>query len=284
MNNHFKCPHCDKHHKNGHPKTGANQDKFRNQRDQLRRENNILKRELNSSKMSDPFAGSILKYGWHNVQSEKKVSEVTTQSTELMVGYRVWSYAEGYLRSTFKTNFAWPHRKPLTKDIYDDAGIHACKEYKKVLPLLSEYCDGMVSKIGVAGSVYLWGEVKEHETGYLAEFAYPKEFFVGDDMDPLLAMQLEEDYGVSVTFRAELSKDLWPKHRAPDWLQQFWHPVRYTFSIAPWPWNLPSGRDDIINDQTPAVKKDALAKDDPTFRQPVYYSKGIVDALMRLRS
>jgi hypothetical protein len=140
---------------------------------------------------------------------------------ELIVGYRVWVYDDGYLRSAYKSEVKWPHRKMLTRDIYDNKGIHAVKEYKTVIPLLKEYCLGCSSapsafnptgqakpdRCGVAGAVYMWGEVKEHAIGYLSEFAYPKEFYVGDDFDPLAAMQIEENYGVSVCLREELKKD-----------------------------------------------------------------------------
>lgn len=239
MNN-FKCPHCDKFHKDGHPKTGANWNKFREQRDALRRENNSLR-----------------KHAYFNLPRYTKEQELgpPTQSSELIVGYRVWRYSEGYLRSTFKTDVIWPHRKALTRDIYDDMGIHACKEYKKVLSLLSEYCSNMEKSLGVAGSIYMWGEVKEHETGYLSEFAYPKEFFVGDDWDPITAMQLEENYGVPVIFREELNKDCWPKHVIRDW---GWSKNYFSlsYSIVDWAKFV----------KTP-VKQNALAKDDPALRQ-----------------
>jgi hypothetical protein len=37
---------------------------------------------------------------------------------------------------------------------------------------------------GICGEVYLWGKVVEHEQGYRAQFAYPKNFVIPIDMIP----------------------------------------------------------------------------------------------------
>lgn len=94
----------------------------------------------------------------------------------------------------------WPFRKALERDEIRNMGIHAVKDGSYVEHLWHSY------SADVAGSVYLWGEVKEHTQGYLAEFAYPKELWMPEATDPLLIMELEENYGITVKLRADLVK------------------------------------------------------------------------------
>jgi len=76
--------------------------------------------------------------------------------------------------------------------------FHAVKNDLSLLSLFTTYA------AHVAGSVYLWGEVKEYTEGYLAEFAYAKELWMPEDTDPVVIMRVEENYGVPVTFRSDL--------------------------------------------------------------------------------
>lgn len=168
-----------------------------------------------------PFTYGSFEEGTIENEIERRVQERFISAdkpviTEPYVGYRVWHYNDGYLQSAFKTEFKWPFRKALTKDVYQNEGIHAIKEYKGIIPLLKAYCwpiDGSSNTLrspregtrGIAGSLYMWGEVQEHTGGYLAEFAYPKELYVDEFCDILTIMQLEENYGVPVQIRAELN-------------------------------------------------------------------------------
>lgn len=140
-----------------------------------------------------------------NIQTyvNKKVAEILDTKerpvlTEPIIGYRVWDYKDGYLQSCVYDT-AWPYRKAIDRDIYNDLGIHAVKDYKRVPVLMAEY------RAKVAGAIYMWGEVHEKTEGYLSEFAYPKELYVSEDTDPLTIMQLEHDYGVPVIIREELN-------------------------------------------------------------------------------
>lgn len=148
------------------------------------------------------------------------------KSTEPIVGWRIWEYKERYLRSVFKTEFSWPYRVPLTKDVCHDAGIHTVKTFNQALGLLSDYLGvhqrtvfgdsyyeepKNASKVPILGSCYLWGEVKDHAKGYLAECAYPKELYMAENTDPLTIFQIEEDYGVPVHLRKELNREEWDK-------------------------------------------------------------------------
>jgi hypothetical protein len=121
------------------------------------------------------------------------------QSTEPFTGYRVWGLdrENGTLISCTR-RFTWPYCQPMVRDHIHDAGIHAVKNDLSLLSLFTTYA------AHVAGSVYLWGEVKEYTEGYLAEFAYPKELWMPEDTDPVVIMRVEENYGVPVTFRSDL--------------------------------------------------------------------------------
>ena len=125
------------------------------------------------------------------------------QSTVPFTGYRVWGLdrEEGTLVSCTR-RFIWPHRKPLVRDFIQDVGIHAVKNDSRVPTLFTRYA------AHVAGSVYLWGEVKEYTAGYLAEFAYPKELWMPEDTDPVVIMKIEENYGVPVELRSNLTRSL----------------------------------------------------------------------------
>ena len=229
--NHFSCKKCNNYHKGGHCTDPS--DKIREQRDELRRENNKLKRQLYKpipaysgyvfSNMGDYPVPKDRGYNKGFEEGKKSVIEEFSKqpppvSEGLVVAYRVWGYHEGLIRSSAYSNFSWPQRKALGKDLYHDKGIHAVKEYKQIIPLLQEYHpirpEGYVHDDsnykeypGIGGSVYLWGEVKEYEKGWMAEYAYPKEFYLGEDADMLTVMQLEEDYGVPVILRKELNKE-----------------------------------------------------------------------------
>lgn len=260
MNNGFKCPHCDKFHKQGHPTRedviGAIElhadsvtasrhrlfpdSEYMSSRSPFEYLTHILPNGAQLNYLDKGDFGPVLNYAFEHGKATREAdivelqkalddmrkfveSEPSEQSIEPLIGYRVWSYVDGYLRSSVKSKYKWPYRKPLIRDVFDDAGIHCVKDYKRLPALMKEYCDndlyavpsvanpaGIGKNLGglaVAGSISLWGEVKEHADGYLAQYAYLKEFYVGDDFDPLMAMQLEEDYGVPVNFREELSKE-----------------------------------------------------------------------------
>lgn len=135
-------------------------------------------------------------------ESQKPRQLEKLNSAEPIVGYRVWSLATvggmPYLRSSTQAQFVWPYRKAIERDVIHNAGIHAVKHGQHLLNLWNEY------HAEVAGEVYLWGQVIEHTEGYLAEFAYPKQLFVGNHADAVTAMQLEQEYGVPISFRDDL--------------------------------------------------------------------------------
>lgn len=147
----------------------------------------------------------------HNMRKQmEKFEEMKKEtSTEPIVAYRVWSIEKvgglPYLKSSVKSQFLWPYRKALEQDALHNRGIHAAKNGDRLLDLWAEY------NAEVAGEVYLWGKVIEHTEGYLAEFAYPKRLFMSNEADVITAMQLEEEYGVPLSFREEFKRPAEPK-------------------------------------------------------------------------
>jgi hypothetical protein len=166
-----------------------------------------------------------LKKAQQSQKSEKPKPEapVNEQVTEPVVAVRVWNIAivggMPYLRSTFKSEFVWPYRKPIEQDVMANMGIHAIKRDNKVDASWSNYA-GYISgtpqyslesliqsyKAEVMGEVYLWGRVQEMEWGYLAEFAYPKRLWVAPQTDVITLMQLEDEYGVPCDTHDALDK------------------------------------------------------------------------------
>lgn len=149
--------------------------------------------------------------------------------TEPIVAVRVWNIATvggmPYLRSTFKSEFVWPYRKPIEQDVMANMGIHAIKRGNKMDAASMSYA-GYIAYGGqpyslesliasyraeVMGEVYLWGKVQEMEWGYLAEFAYPKRLWVAPQTDVITLMQLEDEYGVPCDTHDALDKN---KHEA----------------------------------------------------------------------
>ena len=92
-----------------------------------------------------------------------------------IVGFRYWDVCldvknQPYLSSCM-INIKWPYKKALASSFYYNytqivnhgIGIYAYKQH---------LLHGTYGLVG--GEVYLWGSVSEHEYGYRAEFAYPK--------------------------------------------------------------------------------------------------------------
>jgi hypothetical protein len=169
-----------------------------------------------------PYIRYIVPHGLDK-PDESKLPRVS--SKEPIVGYRVWKLNKEIpaLMSCYK-EMAWPHRQKLVRSDDKDLnmGIHAAKHYKSLIqetnldPLRMPMFDsvGLWSdyKAHVAGEVYLWGEVKECPHGWLAEFAYPKKLWMPENTDPVVVMQLEENYGVPVELNpdfGEYKSNMW---------------------------------------------------------------------------
>lgn len=84
-----------------------------------------------------------------------------------LVGWRVWRLRNGFLQS-FSASYCWFPGYPVhgSPDDYGEGGIWAFKEPHHALYKLNKMGDE-----SVMGSVWLWGDVVEHDIGYRAEFA-----------------------------------------------------------------------------------------------------------------
>lgn len=131
-----------------------------------------------------------------------------TKETEPIIGYRLWKLVESaegmpVLYSVVQ-DYVWLPFEPAqpgpaqpSPDPGNYSGVYAHRDVDKIW----EYYDPGERGRTVAGAVSLWGTVIEHDAGYRAEFAYPKELWMPDDADPALIMRLEETYGVPVTLK-----------------------------------------------------------------------------------
>lgn len=132
----------------------------------------------------------------------------TRKRTEPVVGWRGWDINDKGELLSLMHSVSWPGRKALwayNLRAMDNgpaptspSGIHAFKLQGDALAYI-QYHRYDPNRRPCYGSVYLWGKVFEHRNGYRAEYAYPKQLFMPRDSDPLLIMQVEDRYGVTVT-------------------------------------------------------------------------------------
>jgi hypothetical protein len=147
-----------------------------------------------------------------------------------IVGYRVWTWGTMGLKSLSGTSWhpcqvvAARCRASIVggrgkaKDYDHEAphvdctcGIYAAKT-------LDHFRSAEYERYGIYGEVYLWGTVVEHELGYRAQFAYPKNFVLHPDTLPFSpsAMQARLNglvaFGIPI-FVADVDRNipLWTK-------------------------------------------------------------------------
>ena len=85
-------------------------------------------------------------------------------------------------------------------------GIYAAKDFSHLVNI--GYADH-----GIHGEVELWGTVMEHRLGYRAQFAYPKNFTVPEDMLPYQMPDLENRLGILSLYGVPIYFSLW---RSPE--------------------------------------------------------------------
>lgn len=110
-----------------------------------------------------------------DLKREMHVGEIT--------GYRAWRLEDGYLGSIYMKDVWYPNQIIEGKGIedWDIRGVHAWKEpnSKQFFDYIRGYMQRQYSPLYeekdcpaiITGSVFLWGDVVEHEFGYRAEFA-----------------------------------------------------------------------------------------------------------------
>jgi hypothetical protein len=137
--------------------------------------------------------------------------------TELIVGFRSWKLIDGPegipLLYSMAQDCCWPPYEALHASFPDNqpglsnsaAGIFAFNK-EELAPSYSDFGEGAY----IMGAVYLWGEVIEHQEGYRAQYAYPKELWVSKEFDAAMIVRLEETYGVPVVIREDLPLQISP--------------------------------------------------------------------------
>jgi hypothetical protein len=132
---------------------------------------------------------------------------------EPFIAYRTWYVDNQGLTSL--NHVAWTPGEPLTAEcpreksgcphppeipfLQCSCGVYAAKNFKHLVSIGYHEC-------GIHGEVYLWGRIVDHQLGYRAQFAYPKNFVVPEDVLPfkvqdiLKVLQTMELYGVPIYF------------------------------------------------------------------------------------
>lgn len=129
-----------------------------------------------------------------------------------IIGWRFWFVSdEGLLLSTFSPAIWFP-REPMTVNHISStatvedrggAGVYAFKTREDAEKESSIYRFTKPSQICVIGSVRLWGDVIEHETGWRAQFAMIEKFVAvakGDRSDKRLLLDLAKRYTPDVVY------------------------------------------------------------------------------------
>lgn len=122
-----------------------------------------------------------------------------------VVGYRVWQWDATGLRSLNGTQ--WQPGKMIEAECMIQGhevpqlgckcGVHAAKT---VAHLRREEYD----RNGIYGEVYLWGTVVEHQQGWRAQFAYPKNFVVPFEMMPFTMSRVESWLTTLATYDCDI--------------------------------------------------------------------------------
>lgn len=138
-----------------------------------------------------------------------------------IIGYRCWRIENGLLRSVYQSDIWSPNAilEGRELDDWNERGIHAwksssSKEYHNYVRAYLNSEQDTYSRIlyggapketkpaMLTGTVFLWGDVVEHERGYRAEYArvrsldwlYPDETMMGKEQETLDG--LRQKYGV----------------------------------------------------------------------------------------
>jgi hypothetical protein len=124
-----------------------------------------------------------------DADAESRAGSCVRQSTEVIIGWRVWRLCHGgefprgdprsalTLQSTYMDTL-WPpgqFNKACCEVKRMHHGIHA---FATAAQAISYMANGKTSHQHVYGEVSLWGRVVVHEHGYRAECAYPKRIYV----------------------------------------------------------------------------------------------------------
>jgi hypothetical protein len=122
-----------------------------------------------------------------------------------VVGYRVWQWDNSGLKSLNGTHW-------LPGKIF----VAECRIQGHEVPQLGCKCGIYAAKTvahlrregydrkGIYGEVYLWGTVVEHQQGWRAQFAYPKNFVVRFEMLPFTMFRVESWLTTLATYGCDI--------------------------------------------------------------------------------
>jgi len=156
-----------------------------------------------------------------------------------IVGYRAWKWNTTVLQSL--CGEPWHPRQSLAarcrhssvvgpivgraENAHDahDAPQEKCTCGIYAVKTLDHFRSMGYERFGIHGEVYLWGKVVEHELGYRAQLAYPKNLFLSPDTLPFTLATIEARlrglvaYGICI-FVADANGNipLWTKHSGLD--------------------------------------------------------------------
>lgn len=172
-----------------------------------------------------PFPGGITWFDEPEPAPEPPLRRDSIIAGEI-VGYRCWRIEHGLLRSVYQKDIWQPNQILEGREIgdWDSRGIHAWKSRasKEYHDYIRGYLNSENDKYTqmqnmilfgtsdvpqnkpamLTGTVFLWGDVVEHERGYRAEYArvrsldwlYPDETMMGIEQETL--NKLRQKYGV----------------------------------------------------------------------------------------
>jgi hypothetical protein len=134
-----------------------------------------------------------------------------------IVGYRVWQWGPGGLRSLNGERWfpgrplravcrAAVCRKGITRAEVTGHG-HFAPQCDCTCGIYSANCFDHLARTGyggygIYGEVYLWGAVVEHQLGWRAQCAYPKNLFLPPSMMPFSIRKLESRLGSLISYGA----------------------------------------------------------------------------------
>jgi len=91
-------------------------------------------------------------------------------------------------------------------------GIYAAKTFHHL-------CSAGYERFGIHGEVYLWGKVVEHERGWRAQLAYPKNLFLSLDALPFTLAEIRSRLEMLTTYRIDIFVAD-PKGNIPLWAKE----------------------------------------------------------------
>ncbi len=148
-----------------------------------------------------------------------------------IVGYRVWTLCTMGLKSLCGEQWhpakslaarcraaAVVGRAEVVHDSHDapqancTCGIYAVKT-------LDHFRNAGYERFGICGEVFLWGKVVEHELGYRAQLAYPKNLFLSLDALPFTLAEIRSRLEMLTTYRIDIFVAD-PKGNIPLWAKE----------------------------------------------------------------